>query len=437
MGHIVTRELKNGKVAYYAQYTEHDGRRASKATKAKDGDGAQKWLARAETRVAAGLPGDPKAEARAKGEAERTRKDAEEAASKARLTLRQLCEKFKAEYQADVADLPHYRRQAWSVLKCHVLNPKIADRDVNELRRVDIVNLRDDLKNNDRSAFIISRALRQLGRVFNWAIEKELIRENPAARVKKPKTGGSITFYTSAEVARLLAWTAENDSELHPIIAFAFYTGCRRGEIAAVQWSDIDWAGGRIIIQRSWTRNARKSGKPVMLSLHPHLHSILDAYQKRTKGEGNAIVFPDPATGEMRRKYGLRATSTTDKIGSTWGLFEAIAGANAEKKDGEQAIRKFRFPWHSFRHTHATNLAENGAGLTAIRDALGQSTLHMAANYTHLAAEHTRQHVAKMPSLGPIAPTVASLDEARRKRRSGDENGTAYAVAEPYAKEAT
>jgi hypothetical protein len=51
-----------------------------------------------------------------------------------------------------------------------------------------------------------------------------------------------------------------------------------------------------------------------------------------------------------------------------------------------------------------------------LRVALGQATLHMAANYTHLAAEHVHERVDKLPTIGPTSPTVASLDEARAKK---------------------
>jgi hypothetical protein len=69
------------------------------------------------------------------------------------------------------------------------------------------------------------------------------------------------------------------------------------------------------------------------------------------------------------------------------------------------------------RHTHATNLAINGAGLERVQQALGQATLQLARRYAHLAAEHVRADVAKLPSLGPVRPAaVASLDGARRQR---------------------
>ncbi len=396
MGDIITHTTKTGRVRYYARYVEVDGRRTSKATPAKTEEDAQKWLERAETRVAGGLPGivRPKAPDRP------------------RLTVKQLCEKFcgvvgdkKTDFatgyegSGDLADAERYRRQAWSVLNRHVLD-ELGALDAGDVRRVDVMRMRDKWNDAKKPNTIVSRALRQLSRVFNWAIELEHIEgDNPVRGVKKPKCEGSTKFYTEAEMAKLLAWAADHDPTLHALIAFAFYTGCRKGEIAALRWSDIDGAAGRIIVQRSWKRDARKSGKAVVVSIHPHLAAILEARQQRTKGKGEALVFTD-AAGAMLDKYEL------------WGLDKAIAA---------KKLRRFRAPWHAFRHTHATQLAMGGAGLTAIRDALGQSTLHMAANYTHLAAEHIAAHVAKLPTLGPKAPKkVVGIDKARHARRGVD-----------------
>lgn len=420
MGDVVKRTLKDGTVARYARFINHEGKRVALATGADNDDDAERWLERAELRAAAGLPVEANSSRRW-----RRRAPAEQpkplVAPAPAMTLRELCEQFCG-YVADEAqrfhagaggenaDPVHYRRQAWSVLKCHVLTPELEQRPAAELRRADIVKLKDALTSAGKSAFIVSRALRQLGRVYNWAVERELLVENPCRAVKKPKTQGTTVLYNDDEVAKLLAWAAENDSELHPLVAFAFYTGCRKGEIAALRWSDIDWQGARVVVQRSWKRPARKSGKPVVVNLHAHLVAILAALQQRTGGEGEQLVFPAPPTRKKRRtKPDAPNGWMRDKF-DLWGLDKAIAA---------KKVRRFRNPWHAFRHTHATGLAAGGAGLTAIRDALGQATLHMAANYTHLAAEHVRQHVAKLPALGPTSPTVASLDAARARGKAG------------------
>src|SRR4029077_5066890 len=94
----------------------------------------------------------------------------------------------------------------------------------------------------------------------------------------------STEFYTPDEVARLLAEAAKQMPSLHPLVPFAFYTGCRKGEIAALQWRDVDFEGGRIIVQRSWKAAARKKGKSVTVMIHPHLDAILRAHDERMAG---------------------------------------------------------------------------------------------------------------------------------------------------------
>lgn len=216
------------------------------------------------------------------------------------------------------------------------------------------------------------------------------------AIVRKPQTTSSTEFYRPDEVARLLAKAAEVMPVLHPLVAFAFYSGCRKGEIAALQWRDVDFAGARIVVQRSWRAAARKKGRSVTVMIHPHLDAILRAHHERTGGAGEALVFPG-ADGRMLDKYDL------------WGLDELIKIAE---------VRRFKMPWHSFRHAHATELATRGATLLEIRDALGQSTLQMAANYTNLAAEHVRKRIESLPTLGPVEPLqITALDDARRDRR--------------------
>lgn len=414
---IMARKGRDGRVTYYGKYVGVDGDTMHCVLSKVSRVDAKKVLHAKRTEVEKEKQQRKK---RPLGIAEPTKIEL----AAAKLTVRQLCQRFcgfVADDNADnfttghggeTSDPLHYRRGAWSVLKCHVL-PYLGDRPVAGLRQVDIRNLKDALLETAKSTFIVSRTLRQLCCVFNWAVERELVADNPAKGVKKPKTPGATKFYTHDEVARMLAWAAEHDLALHSLISFAFYTGCRKGEIAALRWSDIDWQGERIFVQRSWHRNARKSGQPVVVNMHPHLKLVLEAHHQRNGGSGEDLIFPGQPPTQIGRKRllgrGINLRRCMRNKYDLWGLDNAIKA---------ESVRSFRNPWHAFRHTHATSLAIGGADLTAIRDALGQATLHMAANYTHLAAEHVRAHVTKLPTLGPVptAINVSSLDGARRKR---------------------
>lgn len=251
----------------------------------------------------------------------------------------------------------------------------------------------------------MEKTLTQLGRVFSWAIyDRELwTGNNPCSRVKRPKSEAVSDYYTEVEVAQLFDWAARHNAATHALLATAFYTGMRRGELAALRWGDVDFDGGRILVQRSWSRKARKSGRPVVVALHPHLSAILAAQLEASGLEQDAVrdALVHPAQdGDMRKRF------------HTWSdVKAALTGA---------AVRSFKHPLHALRHTHATTLAQRGAGLGEIRDALGQSSLYMASRYAHTAAESIRKRIESLPTIGPSSSSniVASISGARRGRHA-------------------
>lgn len=410
MGHIIVRTLKNGRVAYYAQYVEITGRRTSKATKAKTHEAAQKWLDRAEARVAAGQPGDP-----------RPRRI--DAPAVPKLTVRHLAETYcgwtanKATRfltgaggedagGKNAARARKYRAQFWSVLSTHVL-PRIGDLELAAVDRPTLVRMVDDLKVAGVGPRTIEKAARHLSKLWNFAFDRGHVSgANPAQRLETPDYHSKNDAYRDDEVARLLSTAAETGSDLYPIIACAFYSGMRKGELAALQRGDVDLYSGRIDVSRSWTTNERKSGQPVTVHVHVLLGSILRAhFTAQGDRPADALVFPD-ANGRMRDPYDL------------WGLDELIKLAN---------VRRFLRPWHSFRHAFGTSLAANGAGLAEIRDALGQSSLQMASLYAKTAAAQVRDRVRALPALGPSvpptpapAPPVTPIHKGRQQQHTGD-----------------
>jgi integrase len=368
---IQRRVDRFGIVTFYARYTERGVRRFA-VLKATDEEGAKTELMEMKVRIRKGEPAIPT--------------EIQRQAKAGGLTVAELArrfcgvdDEFKTGAGAEHRNPTKYRRQFWSVLKCHVLD-HIGKLDAMEVKPRDIKSMKKALLDGKQHNRTVQRALNHTSRLFNWAIiDEELIeRDNPCTGIKKPKTTGNTEFYTEDEVARMLAKAAEKMPALYPIVATAFYCGLRKGELASLRWSDVDLEGGRIAVTRSWTAPVRKSGAALVVHVHPHLDAILRAHRPE-EPSSDALVFPDD-TGKMRDEF------------DTWGLRELAELAK---------VRRFRYPWHSLRHSNATALAASGASLTEIRDALGQSTLQMAANYSHLAAEHVKKRVMALPRLGP------------------------------------
>ena len=146
----------------------------------------------------------------------------------------------------------------------------------------------------------------------------------------------------------------------------AFYleltTGLRRGELLALQWTDLDVENrtlavtkqvnrinGELVVSPPKTRNSVRT-----LALPQQAVDLLIAEHK--KHSRNPYLFPSPKTGTMYDPDAFRRTH--DKI------LKAI---------GAEHIR-----FHDLRHTFATMALQNGVDVKTVSSMLG----HYSAGFT-------------------------------------------------------
>jgi integrase len=396
VGDIIERTLKSGRIAYYARYVEIDGMRTSRKIGSKTPEEASTRLAVIEERVASGQPGIVRPRRKAPAAPKLTVRDLAERYCGTGKAIEGVevdgrpVKKFETGAAEDARDPRKYRRQFWSVLKCHVLDV-IGDMAPEDVKRSDVVRVVDAMHGQKRRT--TQKAVRHISKLYNWALDRALVScSNPAQRQKTPKYKENNDYYRVDEVARLTAKAAEKMPDLYPIVSLAFYGGLRKGELAALQWRDVDLEAGRADVSRSWKHDERKSGDTVVVHFHPRLLAILKAHHdEQTPESPEALVFPDPRTGKMRDEFDL------------WGLDKLIELAE---------VRRFERPWHSFRHACGTSLAATGASLAEIQAALGQTTLEMARRYVKVANEQVRRRVRALPD-------VVDLNSKRKQRKAG------------------
>jgi integrase len=108
------------------------------------------------------------------------------------------------------------------------------------------------------SSGLASATVRQYHAILSAALHQAVkwgwIDRNPADRATPPSPRGqTINPPTPEQVNRLVAAAEAKDPVLATAIALAALTGARRGELAALRWSDIDLTTGYITIARSIT----------------------------------------------------------------------------------------------------------------------------------------------------------------------------------------
>src|SRR5262245_25781674 len=91
---------------------------------------------------------------------------------------------------------------------------------------------------------------RLLHRVFGHAATWDAVPQNVAAAVNPPKVPDTeLTILTEEQIGAVLQHL--NGRTLRPVVSFLLGTGCRRGEVLALRWKDVDWDRSRIRIERS------------------------------------------------------------------------------------------------------------------------------------------------------------------------------------------
>ena len=209
---------------------------------------------------------------------------------------------------------------------------------------------------------MINKELQLVRHAFNLAMrEWEWCRENPMHRVSMEPVRNEVDrWLTADEEARLLA---ASSPWLQEIIRFALNTGMRQGEILNLQWEDVDFTRGTLIVMKS------KNGTRRTIPLNSTVYELLSAKQAAT-GTSCGPVFTSPLGNTLHVRFLVREfCEARDRAG----------------------IPDFRF--HDMRHTFATRLVQRGIDLYKVQRLLGHKTGTMTQRYAHHSPESLRDGV--------------------------------------------
>jgi integrase len=205
---------------------------------------------------------------------------------------------------------------------------------------------------------------------------------------------------TVEEIRRFLdAAKAEDDEQTFVLYATAVYTGGREGELAALQWADVDFENRLITVQRSFdgpTKAEDVRYVPVLDALLPILRNWrLRAPGKQvfTNREGRMLlpssrVFQESLHRVLRR-----------------GAFE-----NVIRNGKSRPYIRF----HDLRHTFASHWVMNGGDLFKLQKILGHKTVQMTMRYAHLQPAAFRDDYGRMGA-ALVEGEILALSKTRRR----------------------
>ena len=202
-------------------------------------------------------------------------------------------------------------------------------RPLSSITRSDVQRVIDGVLDRGKP-IMANQLLAHTKRMFNWAVERDLIGTSPAAKVKPPspkvereRVLTDLEIYEVWHGADRLGWP------FGPLVQLLMLTAQREGEIAAMRWSDLDLDKGIWALPSKST----KAGRPHLVPLSTTVIEIIKAQPRLS-----AYVFPG------RRTEGARPVCGFSKVKVR---LDKICGVTGWRL-------------HDLRRSTATKLAEMG-----------------------------------------------------------------------------
>ena len=215
-----------------------------------------------------------------------------------------------------------------------------------------------------------NHSLDVLRQIMNFAIARGHADANPTAGIqpnRRPKLTRLLSREEIARLHRVLDGQAgRRNRQQAEVIRLLLLTGCRRGEIVRLRWSEVQ--GDMLMLADS------KTG-PRKVPLNSQARRILE---RQPRGE-SLFVFPSPRDPSQPRHPDL-------------GLWYRV-----RKEADLEDVRL-----HDLRHTVASHAVMNGVPVPVVSRLLGHSNVRMTLRYAHLgdreierAAERVGQAIAR------------------------------------------
>lgn len=185
----------------------------------------------------------------------------------------------------------------------HTLIPEFGATQLADVKRAAIREWAEKQTATNKRLANVQSVLRK---ALQDAVDDELIETNPLygwtyARKEAPKAVDDVDPFTAEEQSAILG--ACRDPQHVNLLRFAFWSGLRTSELAALEWRDIDWHRGIARIRRAKTQasdvpegtKTRKGTRDLKL-LAPALEAL--HAQKAHSYLAGGVVFLNPRTGE-------------------------------------------------------------------------------------------------------------------------------------------
>lgn len=292
---------------------------------------------------------------------------------------------------------PNSRQSMEGIVRLHIL-PAFGDCKLSRLTTPVIQQQVNKWANNAnrgvKGAYANYSFLNNINRrILQYGVTMQVIEHNPARDVIIPRKQNNkehkVKFFSNQELKQFLNYLDGLDlSSYENFFDYVLYktllaTGCRIGEVLALEWSDIDLEKGTIKVSKTLNRyqetNTPKSKAGLRdIEIDRATVLLLRQYKKRQQ----------VLSWELGRSETIVFTPFTTKY-----AYACLLRKRLQKHFKAAGVPDISF--HGFRHTHATIMLYAGIEAKDLQYRLGHSNISMTLNtYVHATKEGAKKAVS-------------------------------------------
>ena len=229
----------------------------------------------------------------------------------------------------------------------------------------------ESMMDSGHAATSVNRRLSALRSLFRFALSRHLVEKDPAHVIVGPKNSKPLpAFVREQDMNRLLdgeeMWQDNfEDLRARTIIILLYHTGVRESELTGMDVSSLD-------MYDSYIKVRGKGNKERVVPFGEELKAGLEKYlvaRESFAGMKDGPLFVDDRLRRM----------SPDQV-------RAIVKNNLSKV----TTQKKRSP-HVLRHSFATAMLNNGAGIESVKKLLGHAKISTTEIYTHTTFEQLKR----------------------------------------------
>ncbi|MDZ4832982.1 MAG: site-specific tyrosine recombinase [Candidatus Melainabacteria bacterium] len=240
-----------------------------------------------------------------------------------------------------------------------------------------------------------ARTLASLRGWFGWLKNSAMTTSDPCDAVFNPQKGKKLpTVLSNSEITRML--NAAASAREVAILEMLYAGGLRVSELIGLNMEDLN-------LDQGFVRCLGKGQKERIVPIGKAAISALRLYiedEKRAHQEADAKRQLAPAkrgrksSAERNRQYGgpdndpLKEPVFRDSHRQR--LSRLVVWQTIKRIAAKAHVTKDMSP-HTFRHSFATHLLENGADLRSVQELLGHASVVTTQLYTHVSRQHLKK----------------------------------------------